>query len=415
MSELNTELTKKSIKAGTWLAGYRFFARFINLLKTPIIARILTPAQFGVFGVVSIALNLFETFSETGLEQALIHKKKLRDKDINTAWLITCVRSLLISGGLFFSAPYVASFFSMPETIPMIQVIAMTPILRSLRNPSMIYLKRKLEFMPETIMLSLGSITEVVTAVSLTLAWQSEWALVWAIVAGATIEVIASYLLFPRPKITGIDLGIAKELLHFGKWIWSSSVLSYLANQGDDIIVGRVLGAAPLGLYQNAYKIASLPATQITGTITQVTFPAFASIQDDYSRLMRGFYKSLVFTLAVTLPLSMASFAFAYPLTLLIFGENWLELVPALRILCFYGVVRSVLGVLGPLTVAIGRPELITYSGLVRTIVLFALIIPLTNTWGIAGAAWATVISITISCLVLYLRLIPVFTGKTSQ
>lgn len=403
------ELTKKSIKAGSWLAGYRLFARLINLLKTPITARILSPAQFGVFGVVSIALNLFETFSETGLEQALIQQQKISHRDVNTAWYITLVRSLLISFGLVLTAPLVAKFFGVSQAVPMIQLIALTPILRALRNPSMIYRKRKLEFVPETIMLAIGSLTEVIVAIVLSLLWQNEWALVVAILLGAVFELMASYLLFPIKHLTTINWHTCKKLLRFGKWIWSSSALSYLANQGDDIVVGRLLGPGPLGLYQNAYKISSLPATQIAGTITQVTFPAFASIQNDQHRLMRAFYKSLVFTLVTTVPICLFIYIFSYPLTMIIFGPNWIDMVEAMKILCLYGVIRSVLGVMGPLAVAIGKPELITYSGLVRTVGLFILIWPLSNLYGIAGASWATVISIGISLLALLIKLYPHF------
>lgn len=412
MIQDNAQLTKKSISAGSWLAGYRFLARLLNLIKTPIIARILTPAQFGVFGVVSIALNLFETFSETGLEQALIQKSELKQTHVSTAWLITLVRSLVISLGLWLSAPLVAQFFGLSEATLMIQVIAITPVLRALRNPSMIYYKKRLDFKRETVMLGLGSLTEVVLAIALTIRLENEWALVWAIVGGAVAELVSSYILFALPSWAGMDWSEGRKLIKFGGWIWSSSVLSYLANQGDDIIVGRILGAAPLGLYQNAYKIASLPATQISGTITQVTFPAFAAIQDDQVRLKRAFYKSLWFTLITTVPVSMVIMVAAHPLTLLIFGENWLELAPALSVLGLYGIIRSILGVLGPLAVAKGKPELITYSGLVRTCALFILIYPLTNSYGIVGAAWATVISIFVSLVALTFKLRRIFTNN---
>lgn len=405
MSDNNKFLTKRSIKAGAWLGGYRFYARFINLLKTPVLTRIFLPADLGIFGFVSIALNLFETFTETGLEQALIQKKHLKTITVSTAWYINLVRSLLISLILFLVAPLFSWYFEAPTITAMIQVIAITPILRSLRNPSMIYAKKNLAFGKETIMLVAGSTTEVIVTLIIALQLQTIWALVIAILAGGLAEIIVSYVVFDPPKLRGFSKQEAQSLLGFGKWVWSSSALSFVANQGDDIIVGKLLGAAPLGLYQYAYKIASLPATQIAGTVSQVTYPAFASIQEDKTRLKRAFLKSLLFVSLTTVPPLILVMLFPVTLVRIIFGENWLGAAPALRVLSLYGIIRSYSNTLGPLAIALGKPQFITYNGIIRVILLFICLLPMTFMYGILGASWATVIAIVLANLVLIVNL----------
>src|SRR5690606_25904358 len=129
------DLTKRSIKAGSFVASYRFLAKLGGLLKTAITARILNPNQFGLFGYVSITLNLFETFSEMGIEQALIQETDISNKKLLSGWLVINIRSLLLVVFLLLSAPVVAWFFQAPETTLYISVIALTPLLRSLRNP----------------------------------------------------------------------------------------------------------------------------------------------------------------------------------------------------------------------------------------------------------------------------------------
>lgn len=389
----SNHLTRRSITAGLWLAGYRGFARFGGLIKTAIVARILTPAQFGIFGVCSIVLNLFETFSETGIEQALIHKTNMDQKDLYSGWYLGLIRSLIISVILVAIAPLVARFFQVENIEPFIWALAITPIMRSLRNPNLVILKKQVNFQKESLMLGAGTLAEVVTGVTVSFLTRSVWGLISAIVAGALVELIISYLVIPRPQFTRPDWSRIKSLFNFGRWVWSSSALSYLVTQGDDIIVGKLLGPVALGFYQNAYKIASLPATQITGTISQVTFPAFASIQNDYHRLMRAVKKTLLVTAAFTLPFTLITILFAEPLTLLIYGRQWLPLVPALQVLSIYGATRAIVSSLGALTTAIGKPELITLNLVIMGLILVVLILPATNQFGITGTAWATVIA----------------------
>lgn len=405
MNQNNQQLTKRSLKAGLWLGSYRFYARFINLLKTPVLTRIFLPAELGVFGIVSIALNLLETFSETGIEQALIHQKKISKTMISTAWFINLVRSILVSLLLYLTAPLFAYYFKTPQAETMIQVISVTPILRSLRNPSMIFAKRNLQFGRETLMLVAGSTTEVIVTLVISLMYQTVWALVWAIFAAAFVELLVSYLVFRKPVFAKPSWLETKKLASFGKWVWSSSALSFLANQGDDVIVGKVLGTGPLALYQYAYKVASLPATQIAGTVSQITFPAFATIQKDQVRLKRALKKSLLFVTFTTVPILLVVFLFPRQIVGIVFGENWLEAAPALRILSLYGIIRSYANTLGPLAVALGKPQFITYNGVIHTVILFVLIIPLSLQYGIVGASSATLIAIICANLVLMVNL----------
>ncbi len=393
-------LTLLSLRAGLWLTVYRFFSKGIGVVKTAILARLLTPTQFGVFGVVSIGLNLLETFSDAGIETALIQQDKIARTDLTTAWLLGIARGLIVGLILFLSAPLIAAYFTTPGIEPFIWAIATTPPLRALRNPSAAQLKKDLNFKPESFMLMSGSLIEVITAISVTLLTYSVWGLVASIVAGALAELAASYLFMPLPKLSKPSLVSAKKLLSYGRWLWSTSALAYLINQGDDIVVGKILGTSALGFYQNAYKIASLPATQITDTISRVTFPAFANIYTDKIRLRRALKKTLWLTALTTIPATLALVLLARPLTLIIFGPAWLPLVPALRVLGTYGAIRAVITILGSLAKAVGKPKMVATNGLLRFIILFALIVPLSQTFGIVGASWATVISITIGSLV---------------
>jgi len=395
-------LTRASIKASFWLTSYNFISKGFGLAKAVLLARLLTPTQFGYWGFVSLSLNLIETFTETGAESALIQKKDISRSELSAGWTIFLVRSIFITIVLFLAAPLIALFFKAPHITPYIQVIAFTPILRSLRNPALVLIKKRLEFHKEFLFLSGGSLVEVVTAIAATSVTRDVWGIVWSIVAGALAEVILSYLIVKPIIPTKFSRHEAKDLLNYGKWIWGGSLLSYIITQGDDIVVGKLLGASALGFYQYAYKIASLPATQITGVVTKVTFPAFSIIQDDRKRLQRAFKKTFWLTTVTTSGFSVLIAIFAYPLVKILLGEQWLSMVPALRILCIFDAIRASSSVYGPLLNAIGKPQLGTLANLIKAVSMFALIFSFTMKGGIEGTAWANVISSIITLIIFF-------------
>lgn len=387
-------LTTRSITAGSWLFSYNVLARLAGILKTAIIARLLLPAQFGIFGIIAISLALLETFSETNFDQVLIQKKQLTEKHLITSWYVSLFRGLVLSLFLILTAPLIATYFKQPGIEVFIGWAALVPIIKALKNPRAILWQKKLDFKKEFILRSSGTLAELTIGISVSLLTRNVWGLVAAMLANAIGETVCSHFLIRPLKLSWPSIPIAKELFSFSRWLWGSSILSYVATQGDDIVVGKLLGTEALGFYQNAYKIASLPATQLTGVVYQVTYPAYSLIQTDKTRLKRAYKKTLLLTIIPTLGFALIIIFFAGPLTYLILGKNWLVIVPTLKILTIYGAIRAIVSTLGSLFYAVGQPKIITYHGIILVTTLLLLIIPLTKAGGINGTAWACVISI---------------------
>jgi O-antigen/teichoic acid export membrane protein len=171
------------------------------------------------------------------------------------------------------------------------------------------------------------------------------------------------------------------------------TILTFLATQGDDIVVGRVLGAAALGFYQLAYRISNLPASEFSRLISTVTFPAFTKVQDNLQLLRRSYIKVLRFSALCSFPVAALIFALAGEFTAVVLGEKWMPMVPAMRILAITGLCRSIAGP-GPLFMAIGKPELRTKMQAAGLLAMAILIVPLTLRWGIAGAAIAATVRV---------------------
>ena len=386
-------LTRQTITAGGWVMGHKFLARFAGIFKTIILARILTPNEFGVFGLTTIALGMLETFSETGIDQALIQQKQVTDEHLSSAWMINLLRGTSLFILLYLTAPLISQFFGNPTIIIYIRVIALSPIIKSLKNPAVILLQRQLNFRREFMLRSVGTIAEVTLGIIVSLYTRNAWGLVISILAGVLGETMTSYLIIRPPAKFVPTKQAAMKLLNFGRWLWGSSILSYIATQGDNIAVGKLLGAVDLGFYQNAYKIATLPSTQITSVVTEVTYPALSQINQDHPRLIRAFKKTFIANLSVSLISSFAIILLAKPLTLILFGPNWLPLVPSLRILSLYGAIKAVSTVVGPLFKAVGKPHIITTYGMLFVLTMLIGIIPMTRAYGIEGTSWTVVIA----------------------
>jgi O-antigen/teichoic acid export membrane protein len=161
---------------------------------------------------------------------------------------------------------------------------------------------------------------------------------------------------------------------------------------GDDAFVGRYLGLAALGLYQMAYKISNLPATEITHVISQVALPLYSKFQNDTNELQKLFLKTFEILVLIVFPFSIMIFVYAEDFTKIFFGDKWLEMAPAIQILVIFGLTRSLGASMGPLLYSKGIPRVQAKLSFYQLLMMIVLIYPLSKKWGILGASLAIVI-----------------------
>ena len=277
-------LSKKVVRGGMWVFALRFTSRGLGFVRTIILARLLAPEDFGLLGIAMLAIATLESFSQTGFQAALIQKKENVDSYLDTAWTVSAIRGIVLFLILFLFAPVVAKFFNSPQATLVIKVIAVSMLLSGFRNIGIIFFQKDLEFNKQFTYEFSAALTDVAISISLAFILRNVWALVWGGLAGHFIRFIMSYILRPYRPHVSFKKSEFKELFGFGKWVLGSSILGFLIIQGDDIFVGKMLGVTALGLYQMAYLISNLPATEITHVISQVTFPAYSRLQYNLQR-----------------------------------------------------------------------------------------------------------------------------------
>jgi O-antigen/teichoic acid export membrane protein len=181
------------------------------------------------------------------------------------------------------------------------------------------------------------------------------------------------------------------ELWKFGKWLFGANIIGYLLNEGDDWFVGFYLGGGPLKLYRYAYNFSNMPATHITNTISQVSFPAYSKIQDNLPRLREAYLKVLQTTALISVPTAFLIFTLGPDFVRLFLVEESHAMIPVVQILAFKGLLKSLGSTALPLFRSVGKPQIGLYINIAQLIILAATIYPFVKLWGIAGAAFSTV------------------------
>lgn len=396
---------KDFIKGVSWMAALRSITRGLALIKIIILARLLSPFQFGLFGIASLVLSLLETLTETGVNVLLVQEKEGLDKYLNTAWVISIVRGVTISLMLLILAFPVSKFFRTPESAVILLLISVIPLISGFINPSEIKFQKNLEFHKEFIFRMIIFISDMVVSIVLAFVYHSATSIVWGMLTGVVLEVVISFIYINPKPVFKLNTLIFKKAFSRGKWITLSGIFNYIFENIDDIIVGKLINTYSLGLYQMAYKISALPVSEGGEVIHKVTFPFYVKIAKDKKRLRNAFLKVVTIISLIAIPYGLVLVIFSHQIISVILGREWVEIVLAVRVLAVLGVLRAIFGSSSSLFLAVKKQEYITVVTLSAICILAITIVPLVNKLGIFGAGLSALLGwiIAIPVVIFYL------------
>src|SRR3989344_2872787 len=393
--------TKRAIKGVSWMSIFRVVTRILSFLRIAVLARVLTPSQFGVFGIAALVLSLLEVFTETGINIFLIQKKDQANGYISSAWFVSIIRGSLIYLILILSAPFIVNFFNSPDSYKVLILIAIVPLVRGFINPSIINIQKDIQFHKEFYLRSVLLVVDASVAIISAFITKSAESFAYGLIASAVIEVILSFILFkPLPKLS-FELDKIKHIIGRGWWITLTGIFSYFADNGDNVTVGRILGISSLGLYQVAYKISTLTISEVVEVVNKVTFPVYSKFADDRRRLFRAFLKVSSLSSMIAMLVGVIIFIFAKQIVLIIAGANWLTVVPVVQVLAIYGIIRTVFANFSVLFLSLDKQDYVAKMTFCRVSALAIAIIPFVNSYGLMGAAYAMIFSILVEIPVI--------------
>jgi O-antigen/teichoic acid export membrane protein len=397
--------TKEVVKGVSWTGAIRVVIRILSFLKTIIIARILTPFDFGLFSIGTLILTLIEILTETGVNIFLVQRKEDIDKFINTSWMVSIVRGALISLALIITAPLVAQFFRTPSSLGLLLLISVVPFVRGFINPSIVKFQKELKFHKQFYYSTSIFLVETLVSIALVILTRSVYSLVWAMIISALFEVLISLIVIkPTPRLE-FELPLFKRVFNSGKWITASTIFNYFYQHSDDMVVGRLLGSGSLGLYDMVYRISLVPLTDIGDVLATVTFPVYVRISEDKKRLRRAFFRTLGVVILLVVPVGGVLFLFPEFIIKLVLGEKWIAAAPVLRVLGIFGIVRSISSFGSTVFLSIEKQNISMIISFVGFLGLAFTIVPLVMAFGIVGAAVSALIgtSLTIPVIVYFI------------
>jgi len=407
--------TKQAFKGISWMSGSRFVARALSFIKIFILARFLTPMQFGLFGIASLLLSLLETLTETGINIVLIQTKADLKEYINAAWVVSIIRGVLISLLIIILTPFIALFFRTPDSVGILLFISLVPFVRGFINPSEVKFQKELNFNLQFWFTSGLYIIDAAASVTFVFLTHSVFSIVWGMLISAFFEVILSLIFIkPRPRFV-IEKGYFKEILHKGIWVTGYTMFNYFAENLDNVVVGRLLGAANLGLYQMAYKISILPLTEVSDVVSSVAFPVYTKITHDTDRLKKAFLKTTVLVFLGSAILGVVIFFFPEQIIRIFLGKQWLPIIPVLKVLIIYGVLRTISGPVSALFLSLNKQKYVSETVFVRFLALAIGIVPLVHMFGLIGAGYTQVISVIVELPLMLFFIIHIFKKHTKK
>src|SRR3989338_11197554 len=209
-------ISKKVAQGTFWLFSFRVVDHSFRLVRTVILARLLAPNDFGLFGITVMAVSLLETFSQNGFQQALTQKSGDIKPYLDSAWVVQIVRGLVLALALFFLAPFIALFFDAPESAPILKVVALAVALQGFYNLAIVYFSKELQFGKYFLYQIVGTLADFIVSVVLAFIFRSVWALVFGLLAGTVARLILSYVAYAYYPLFVLNVSKAKELFSFG-------------------------------------------------------------------------------------------------------------------------------------------------------------------------------------------------------
>ena len=395
-------LANRAAKGAVWQIASFGLSKLVVLGTTVVLARLLTPREFGLFAVALIFIAYSENLTDLGVAQALIYLPRAKRYE-NAALTVSILTSLALAGVVYLAASPIASFFRVDEATSLVQVLSVSLFLRGTGNLPDALLRKELRFRRRVIAEGARAVTMGVVSITLAVSDAGVWAIVWGYVAGDLAWNLISWGLsdcrptwdFWRP-----DTRSVKELVSFGAPAALQQVLQSLVHDIDYLIVGRALGSVSLGYYTMAFRVPQSTIVPLFWAVSAVSFPSYAKVHDDKSRLRRGYLRQMRVLVAAGLGAG-AGLAVLAPLIVdVALGPRWTPSIVVLQILAFYAALRGFTSGIVELYKGIGRPRAaLALSAGRLCIVVPSVLVGLR--WGIAGVAWAQTLTTLVVALTM--------------
>ncbi len=382
-----THTARRFARGAGWLYAYRWLDRLLDFVAIVVLARILSPEDFGLVAIAASFVTIIEGLAAFDVHKALI---RIRDDDralYDSAWTLSALRGLAAALVMLSIAPFLTD----PRIGAVLSALALSPILTGLSNPRFVSFERELVYSKLAILTLGAKVGSFCVTVAVALIARSYWALVLGLLVGSLLSLALSYLLRPyRPRVS---FARAADIFGFSGWLSLTTIVTTLSMETDKLIVGRLLGVADAGLYFMTQRIGVLPTRELISPLQRILFPSFSELAEHPARLRRVVRESINVLGSLSLPAGCGFALVAADFVPLVLGDQWSVIVPLVSLLVPYLGLRATLSMTLPCVMALGRTRLLFRVSLAYALVHLPAFIAATALFGLTGTIGSIVVA----------------------
>lgn len=332
---MSESLKNKTVKGTVWSSLDAFLGQGITFLVGLVLARLLSPEEYGLIAIITIFISVFNSIVDSGFSNALIRKQDATEADYNTVFYTNLAISTVLSTALFFGAPLIADFFSRPQLTSLTKAMSSVVIINAFAIVQNIRLTKNIDFKTKTKVSLIASLTSGVIGIAMAFGGFGVWSLVAQQISKQLLNsVFLWFFIRWMPKLL-FSRKSFKEMFDFGWKLLVSGLINTIWTEIYQVIIGKFYQPQTLGQYTRAQQFSSIFSSNLTSIIQRVSYPVLSQLQDDKERLKSGYKRIIKITMLVSFVLMLGLAAIAKPMILVLIGDKWLPAVPFLQILCF--------------------------------------------------------------------------------
>ncbi len=396
---------RKRVRSGvSWNVSSSLIGQLIGFVRSVVLARLLAPEDFGLFGMALTIVAALNALTMIGLDRTIVaNKLDTRDElkaHLDTVWSAELIRSLVIALMVSASAFPMSRFYGQPQLKLIIPILGFTTLVQGFQNIGLVLLRKQISFARIFWYELATNVTGIALTVALAVVLRSVWALAIGLLLTAVLGTVLSYIFHSyRPRLAFEKVAL-RRALSLGKFTLVIAVASYVTNMADNVMIGRLLGSSALGNYSLAFNIASAPIIVLVFSVCTVFFPAYAEIASEHpKRLELAFTKVFSISLPIMLAITVPLFLLAGEIVQLLFGDRWTTAGIVLRVLALAIPLRGLAQIISTVFWGLNRPKEVAVGRILEAVVFLAVLYPLIKAFGLTGVGWSVVIAYAFACV----------------
>ncbi|GAB3489902.1 MOP flippase family protein [Spirosoma knui] len=383
--------TSKAMNGGKWITAASVVSTLFQFVQVAILARLLSPTDFGIVSISNLIIAFFQIFSNLGFSNSIIYKQESDRKVLSTLYFLNLLVGFFMYAAIHISSPYIISFYHEPKLAGVLNLSSYYFLIAYFGQLYLFLLEKELKFKSVAIIDIVGTVIGSATTITLAYGNYHELALIIGSLTMQTVKTILQIVFgfkffFP---VAYFNLREAKEHLRFGIFNLGDGLIGFVHSNADNIFIGGMLGVKLLGYYTIAYQLAVYPTTKLNPIILQVAYPILAKMKNNTAGLQKAYLKILDFISYCNLPLLAGLFITADSVVPLVYGPGWEQTIELIRIFVFVGIFSCLSHPLFTLAFTKGKPNLLFYLNLGTLLVKIPLVYWLGTYWHVTGIAVA--------------------------